>query len=409
MKRKLFCLVVAAAAASVSPELLAGGFGINEQSASTMGTAFAGRASSAIDAATVYGNPAGMSRLDRPQVSGGFAVLKATSDIKNASGAFGGTNDGDMIPLLEIPFGYYVQPINDRWHFGFGMYSPYGLETSYEKTFQGRYFGRTSKVRIISLQPTVSYRFNDQFAIGVGLSYNRIDGKLSRSIVSPFTPGTNDIYAQVKGDDYTYGYNIGVLWSPTDSTRFGLTYHSKLKYTLRGHTRVGLSANSGLRYDATLSITLPEKLELAATHDFNDHWTLQAGATLTRWNRLGELKVVNDGGPTSIEPLQWKNSVLYAIGVAYHMNRQWTFRGGLAYDPTPIPDATRSVRVPSEDRRLFTAGVAWTPVSAFTADIGGFYIIESNARLSQTDGVATYSATYKNRIYGLATQLTYRF
>ncbi len=43
-----------------SSQLLAAGFALNEQSISGMGTGFAGRSSSADDASTVFGNPAGM-------------------------------------------------------------------------------------------------------------------------------------------------------------------------------------------------------------------------------------------------------------------------------------------------------------------------------------------------------------
>ena len=52
-------LSIATALTLASSQVLAGGFGLNEQSASSMGTAFAGRASSALDASTVFGNPAG--------------------------------------------------------------------------------------------------------------------------------------------------------------------------------------------------------------------------------------------------------------------------------------------------------------------------------------------------------------
>ena len=74
------------------------GFALNEQNASELGRAMAGRASSAANAATVFGNPAGMARLDRAELSGGVAYIRATSDIRNARGTLPGTNNGDMVP-----------------------------------------------------------------------------------------------------------------------------------------------------------------------------------------------------------------------------------------------------------------------------------------------------------------------
>ena len=104
-------LAVTLAATSAS----ANGLSINEQSASGMGTGFAGRSSAAEDASTLFGNPAGMSRLDRTEVSGGLATIFASTDIDDAQGFASGTNKGDMVPTATIPFAYLVTPLNDRW------------------------------------------------------------------------------------------------------------------------------------------------------------------------------------------------------------------------------------------------------------------------------------------------------
>lgn len=103
----------------------AGAFQLNEQSVSTQGTSFAGRASNANDASTVFGNPAGMSFLDRAQITGGVTYLDVNTDIDVASAndALGrpvsGGDDGDMVPGAAVPSFYYVQPMNDRVALGF--------------------------------------------------------------------------------------------------------------------------------------------------------------------------------------------------------------------------------------------------------------------------------------------------
>ena len=135
-------LAVTLAASGVN----ANGLSINEQSASGMGTGFAGRSSSAEDASTLFGNPAGMSRLDRTEISGGFATIFAETDIDNAQGVAPGSNDGDMVPNAVVPFGYLVTPLNDRWHAGIGIYAPFGVISDYEDAFQGRAHGLYSKV-----------------------------------------------------------------------------------------------------------------------------------------------------------------------------------------------------------------------------------------------------------------------
>ena len=116
MKKVMLKTTISLAVAMASTQLFASGFALNEQSISGMGTGFAGRSSSADDASTVFGNPAGMSRLKREQVTGGVAFIDAHADISDASSSpNSGTNKGDMVPFMGVPMGYYVKPIDDQW------------------------------------------------------------------------------------------------------------------------------------------------------------------------------------------------------------------------------------------------------------------------------------------------------
>ena len=166
--KKVVNSLLAVAVASASGSLLAAGFALNEQSVSAMGTSFAGRSSSANDATTVYGNPAGMALLKGEQASVGAAVILAKTRIDDTAGStpltnqpLTGSNDGDMVPFTGVPMGFYVNPLNEQWTFGLGFYVPYGMITEYEKGFQGRFFGDYSEVNVVTLQPTLSYRVND--------------------------------------------------------------------------------------------------------------------------------------------------------------------------------------------------------------------------------------------------------
>ncbi|MBA5983587.1 outer membrane protein transport protein, partial [Pseudomonas sp. MD195_PC81_125] len=175
MKKVMLKTTLSLAVTMASTQIFAAGFAINEHSISGMGTGYAGRSSSADDASTVYGNPAGMSRLTREQVTGGVAFLDAKTDISDASSSpNGGSNKGDMVPFTSVPMGFYVKPIDEHWAFGLGVYVPFGLITDYEKGFGGRYFGSKSEVQVITFQPTVSYKFNDVVSIGFGPTINRI-------------------------------------------------------------------------------------------------------------------------------------------------------------------------------------------------------------------------------------------
>ncbi|WP_137818407.1 OmpP1/FadL family transporter [Pseudomonas sp. 2FG] len=419
MKQAWFKTTLALAIGAASSYSLASGFALNEQSISSMGTAYAGRSSSADDATTVFGNPAGMSHLKREQVSGGLALLNAKTDIDDASGSSGGSNDGDMVPLVGVPMGYYVKPLDDQWTFGLGVYAPFGLVTDYESSFQGRYYGDRSAVRVITLQPTLSYQINDRLSVGFGPTINRIDGELTSAVRNPF--GGADGEVKITGDDVAVGFNAGVLYEMTAHTRLGLAYHSMVDYTLEGDTRIsgsGLFASAAGKYDASLDLKTPESVDLSVTHELNDSWTLYAGSTWTRWSRLEEISVDSQGliGPlapvlgTITEEQKWHDTWSYAVGAAYKLNQQWLLRAGLAYDQTPTNNQFRSPRIPTDDRKILSLGAAWSPNADISVDLAYSYLKEDDADIELNSPLkGSYNATYKNTAHGFGTQVTYRF
>jgi long-chain fatty acid transport protein len=425
MKKVMLKTTLSLAVAMASTQIFASGFAINEQSISGMGTGFAGRSSSADDASTIFGNPAGMSRIKREQVTGGIAMLDAHTDISHASSSpNSGSNDGDMVPFIAVPMGYYVKPIDDKWAFGVGVYAPFGLVTDYENGFAGRYFGSKSEVKVVTLQPTVSYAFNDKVSVGFGPTINHINGTLESSL--SIVQGPADGKVKIKGDDTALGYNIGVLVQATDSTRVGLTYHSKVKYELEGDTKVNydllglIGQNPSQKYDASLDVTTPESVDFSVTHQLDDKWTLYAGSTWTRWSRLKEITVENKGVPAALngqfgtitEEQNWHDTWAHAIGAAYQLNKQWVLRTGLSVDQAPTNNVDRSPRIPTGDRKIFSVGAGWSPTDDLTIDLAYSYLREESVKVDNRNDPPRnqrYNAKYENYANGFGLGATYRF
>ncbi|WP_060514523.1 OmpP1/FadL family transporter [Pseudomonas sp. NBRC 111132] len=421
MKKVMLKTSLGVAVALASSHLLASGFALNEQSISSMGTGFAGRSSSADDASTVFGNPAGMSRLKREQFTVGGAAVIAKSDISGPGSNLGGETDGDMVPFVGVPMGYYVKPIDDHWSVGFGVYVPFGLVTDYGSDDAARYWGKKSHVEVVTFQPTVSYAFNDKVSIGFGPTINRIKGELGSSLINPFTPGRNDGEVKIKGDDTAVGYNIGVLVQATDRTRVGLTYHSMVDYKLEGKTRVStplIGPFNGNKFDASLKIKTPESVDLSVTHELDDQWTLYAGSTWTRWSRLKDITVQNDvpaplaGSPfqTITEEQNWHDTWAHAIGASYKVNKEWVLRTGFTVDQSPTNNHDRSPRIPTGDRKVFSVGAGWSPSDDMTIDVAYSYLWEEDTKVNQVSATkGSYQAKYENSAHGIGASLTYRF
>ena len=400
------------------------GFSINEQSARTLGQAFAGRASDADNASTIASNPAGMALLERSEFSIGAAYIDAKSSISNTNASLAvpglgtlpvtGSNEGDMIPGITVPYAYYVHRIDPQWSVGLGVYTPYGLKTEYEDSFQGRYLGITSDVKLITAQPTVSYRFGNGLSLGLGITYNDIEGELSRN---SFSGAATDIRARVKGDDTGWGYNIGALYEINERTRIGIAYFSTVDYTLEGNTQ--LTDVPGLgnpRFDASLDLTTPDRLDLGLTHSITPALTLHVDVTRTYWRELDELVVENENAPpqlaTDTEVLDWDDTWSASVGLSYRLGPQWTVRGGVGIDPSPLDGSTRSVRVPVGDRKQIAFGATWEPTQDVSIDLGYMYFREDKARIDTTQehaGIAySYAATYKNSSSIYALQLNWK-
>ncbi|AMD02073.1 OmpP1/FadL family transporter [Halomonas chromatireducens] len=433
---------VAVAAAAFASQANAGGYQINEQSVSGQGYGHAGRSSNVNDATIVFGNPAGMSFLDRAQLTAGGTYLNVNSRIRNAEATrtlgagpavdVEGTSEGDMVPGTLIPFAFYAHPVNEQLAFGFGVYAPFGSKTEYEDGFVGRNLGNYTELRVMSAQPTVSYRFNDQWSVGAGITYNRVDGELHRRVPAPGTaPGaTEELDARIEGDDDGWGYNLGVIYQPVPETTLGLTYRSKVSYTLTGDFRATATGDifdgvgvvpegTVIPRDAQLDLTTPETINFSVTQQMSDRLKLMAGASWTRWSRFDEIRVIdpNDpgGDPITFEQQDYSNAWAYALGGEYQLNPQLALRAGITLDFTPTSDEFRSARIPSDDRRIFSVGAGWTPVDNLTVDLAYSYLTERSTHVDQERQDAggaitsTYTADYKNEAHGFGAQLTYRF
>lgn len=423
-KRALSMLTVMVSALGYATGTWANGLALNEQSASSFGTAYAGRSSSALDASTIYGNPAGLSRIGSREVSGGSALIDVKDRISDARGDAPGTNNGNSVPLTAIPFGYLSVPIDQRFTFGLGFYVPDGLVNEYESTFQGRFHGSYSKVQVTTLQPTMAYRIDDHLSVGAGVTLNRIENNLQSYLATGALNGGKDTHIVIKGNDTAIGYNLGLMVDLNDSTTFGASYHSKVVYHAYGHTDVTDTPSAfGLdgSYPNRIDTTLPESVDASFTHHFDERWTGYLGATWTRWSRIPRVQAVNSGvSPLGLQlgfgtfgdDFRLHDSWAEAVGASYQYSPQWLLRTGFAYDASPARNANRSVRFPVGNRKAVTFGAGYQRSTNLTIDLAYGYLWEPANLVNQADTTGVqpgYSATYHNSAHVIAIQVSYRF
>ncbi len=432
-------LVSAIAAASQAGVVNAAGFSVNENSASAMGSAYAGRASNAEDASIGASNPAGIALLDSQQVTLGSGVIMKSGNFENGihnnnthiEDQYQTLSDSkDFLKTTPIPFGHYVLPINDKFTFGLNAYAPFGLNLDYDDNFAGAYFGDKTFIQNINLQSTFTYKIQDNLSVGVGLGPSYIKGELTQKKFKHISViYAKGIDAVVKGDDLAFTWSLGAIWQPTPATTLGASYHAPTKFKLEGDINASNVILVGdFKHKAELEVTMPERVMFSLTHKLDEQWTVMADATWTRWARMDsitildkepEIRLGNEVNSTSYVPMNWRNVWALSVGTAYKVNDQWTLKAGYMFDQSPTTDENRTVRAPDNDRNWFTAGAKWNATKNMTFDFSAAYVALKDGTITEKEysedgkedteyGVLT--GDYKDQnTWLLSAQMTYRF
>jgi len=466
-RQRIFTRTAVAVASALSTVLVAGpasgaGFALQENSGSGLGNAYAGGAAAAEDASTVWSNAAGMARLGSAQVVGAVNLIQPSLKFTDSASQPAaqqplGGDGGNAGSLNVVPNLYLSYPIDPRWTLGLGVNAPFGLVSEYVSDWIGRFQGIKSDIKTYNVNPAVSWKATDSIAIGAGVNWQRIEATftskanysaalLAAAAAAGITPGSPQFNAiaaatpglesgvNVTGSDNTWGWNLGILFDIDKSNRIGAQYRSAMKYTVSGNViftnpavpppfaPLAAAVNTRL-YDSgiTSQIKLPEIINLSYFGRLNAQWDLMADLQCTGWNSIQQLSFTrSDGSPLQSTEENFDDAWRFAVGANYRHNSQWMFRGGVAYDQSPVQDAYRTVRLPDADRTWLALGAQYRFSQSLWFDVGAAYIWVRNATINNvgsTNGAspptreqnALVNGKYDNSTVVLSAQLTYAF
>ena len=411
------CLLLAAYMVMMANGNAAGaGIAIMEQSPRWLGAANAGGAAAADDAATVYFNPAGLTRLPGRQASAGINLLLPSAHFRNEGSTnltgqpLSGGEGGDPGSSAVVPNLYYSHRVNDRVTLGIGLYSPFGLSTEYDSTWVGRYYAVNSELTTLNINPAIACRITDKLSLGTGISAQYLKTELSNAIdfgtifaalgAPGAAPQQNDGFVTFKGDSWSWGYSVGGLYEFTESTRAGIVYRSRIDHTLTGSadfSAVPSPNPTGRFLDTTVraDVTLPDSISVSLWHNFSREIAAMADITWTNWSTIDELRI-RFGNPVesdAVTTVKWRDTFRYSVGAVY-MPEPWSFRAGVAYDESPVPDSShRTPRVPDSDRIWIAFGIGYRMSGSITMDAAYVHLFVKDAEIRKT-------ATGEDRLLG---------
>jgi len=407
----------------LSGTVMGAGFALQEHSISGLGVGFASGASGGPDNSAMYFNPASLILVEEQQITAGFHIIAPVAEFKNEGSITGfvpgsspgrptqGGNSTSDGPAL-VPNIYYSRPLSEDLTLGVGLSSPYGLATSYTKGWVGRYLALETELQTINLNLALAYKVSDTVSIGLGVSGVHGDATLSNAVnfgllylsglqsgTIPANPQTLALAQDVDnnlggekydgelvltGDDMSYGFNVGVLFTPNENTRIGVHYRSKVTLDLEGRAKfeVGLLDPffGGMFVDqgGKVSIDLPDTAQISIHHQLTPEWAIMADIFHTWWSKFDELNIAYETGfpPNSVVPENWDDVFRYSVGTTWQVSEALQLRGGLVYDESPVTsNMYRSPRIPDQDRVWISLGLGYVINEAWTIDAAFVHIM----------------------------------
>jgi len=427
----------------------AAGFKLFEQSTSAMGNAYAGRGAQITDASVGYTNPAAFIKLDQAQYVVGLNVIALDGELSNASATsanmqgVSGDTDEDLGSVSLIPHFHYYQPLSENLGFGLSVAVPFATSSEYDDDFIGRYFAQQTELKVITLQPAISWQVNDKLSLGGAIGVNFASGTLSKykdhsglcelgaginqSAYGPnaHQPAFCESFYEVSGTDVQPSYTLGIHYQVDDSLALALSYHSAVNYTLEGDSTINntpvttssvvdgeiktiLLQDSVGKFlvapdkteKSSLGLDTPASIVFSLDKQLSPALSVQFSTTWTQWSKFTDISIISEDSVQTISlsteqsvnlnsdgyigyiPEYWQDEWAFALGLTYQLDPRWTLKTGIAKDFSPVNNDYRSARIPADDRTWLTFGGHYQPNNKWSIDFatGVMFMKESTVR-----------------------------
>ena len=374
----------------------AAGLWLYEMGTPDVGTASAGMASRAEDAATAFANPAGMTRLKESQFMAGVQPLYADIKFDTQKSTFGGGDGGNAGGIVPTGSLSYVHNVSEDLKLGLTAGSYLGLGVKFDDNWAGRYYVQQEDFTTGFLNGALGYKVNDWLSVGGGLSL--IYGQLgAQTNINNLEPNAPDGRLKFKDTDTAPGWNAGLLIEPRTGTRVGLTYTSKVDLKYKDQISfhgLGPGLNAALQLtgltnaETKLDFTLPNQVMLSGYHELTPDLALMADLGWQNWSQFGQIGVSIDSttSTSTTADANFQDTWHTALGARYRLNPLWSVSAGFAYDSSPVSNSDRSIVLPLDRQYRYALGLQynWRKNVAFGAAYE--YMDAGSAPVNQTAG-----------------------
>ena len=387
------------------------GIELYETGAPDLGTASAGRAAMAADASTAAANPAGMTLLDRSQLLGASGALLPSTNFdvapQTTTSGGGGGNSGVFFPIGSF---FYVHKLSERWRLGVAVDSDFGLSGDYGKTWVGRYYVTSESIITGTVNPSIAYQVNKWLSVGVGVSFS-VARLTFQSKINNVLPRVPDGGLALESWDEAFGGNAGILLTPIDQLRVGLTYQSPVdyKFGFRPHLTGLGPVLSGLReriggVKVNIPMEQPQQVMLSGVYEVLPNFSLMGNVGWQNWSAFGEFPIgISTAKQRTVTAnLHFSDTCQIAIGQQLRIGERWLWSAGFAYDSAPVSQTNRVPVLPLDRQLRYGTGIQYEINKDVTAGAAWEFMDAGPGPFSATRGPLAgtlqghYSTNYLN-------------
>ncbi len=420
MKRRALLLCVLSILTPVSTPLAAAGFGLFQHGGrgAAQAGAFVARAD---DPSAVRTNPAGVARLEGFQFQAGLDFQAPVDELELE----GGTDRAHHI--IQFPAALYAtwkpQELAVPLTFGLSLDAPFWTITNWDTAlFPGRFDTIRQETSLFELRPTVAWAIDERWSLGGSLRYVRGGFETSFASLEPFQAGAQGIVlAEIHGEAASQvdglGFDLGVQyvaprwgWGAVGGSGVSLDGSGDIGYFPRDPiSNPSAEAAYNRRFvpsSASMNFELPPTVSVGLWWGVSDSFKLEGDVVWSGWSALDRtrIEIAQDpyyqdffSAPQALDrPRDWQDVVSLRLGAEWTLSPQWALGGGLAFEPSPVPDETIEPGFSQGDTTVLAFGASYN-LPGLSFDVGYSYHQSDDRKTDLSEFDFLYPGTYSSR------------
>ena len=345
------------------------GFALTEWSSRGLSLA-GGMVGRADDPSAIAYNGAGITQLPGTHVMVGLAAMDPRNHFELDWQDGGHTSLTSRSHIWSTPHAYLTHQLNDRFWFGLGLVSRFGIDHEFADDWIGRYSMTGINFKTFSLVPTVAMKVNDVLSLSAGVEIMYARFTMGRQIPTYQLQGQGpDSKMTLNGTDWGVGAHLGVHVRMTDELSLGFSYKSPVVLHIGGPTDFSLRhpnllAEMGevphaLDTHMHSTVRLPDSFAVGLAYRPLENLSFEVGTVFTRWSTYDSLNISLDSGFQYNERKEWHDGWNFNASVEYEPLDWLALRAGIWYETPVTNEAHADFMVPSHGRTGVSVGTGF--------------------------------------------------